>query len=236
MEDKVSRTNEINKAILKQMEVSTKIKIGGAGLSGQDNIAVGLRKEIELIVEGEAGDFFGALNSAAILNLNGNVDRFVGDTMSGGGIIVSGNAGFGVGSYLRGGIIVIRGDCADNLGQMKMGGVIVVDGSTGENAGYLQTAGEMIITGSAGHRLGEYLLDGTIYLGGQYESLGHNAKVVEMELTDINLLDTYFNHYGITSKATTFRKIVPESKDPFLSHKAKPSSSSSSSSPTEVTE
>ena len=106
MEDKVSRTNEINKAILKQMEVSTKIKIGGAGLTGQDNIAVGLQKEIELIVEGEAGDFFGALNSQAILNLNGNVNRFLGDCMSGGGIIVSGNAGFGVGSYLSGGIIV----------------------------------------------------------------------------------------------------------------------------------
>jgi glutamate synthase domain-containing protein 3 len=215
MEEKVSRTNEINRAILKQMEVSTKIKIGGAGLTGQDNIAVGLRKEIELIVEGEAGDFFGALNQSAILNLNGNAGRFVGDCMSGGGVIINGNAGFGVGSYLGGGIIVIRGDCADKTGQMKKGGVIIIDGNVGENAGYLQSEGEMIITGSAGKGLGEFLIGGTIYVGGEYESLGNNTKIVEMELSDINLLDTYFSHYGITSKATTFSKIIPISKEPF---------------------
>ena len=215
MEEKVSRTNEINRAILKQMEVSTKIKIGGAGLTGQDNIAVGLRKEIELIVEGEAGDFYGALNTSAILNLNGNAGRFVGDCMSGGGIIINGNAGFGVGSYLGGGIIVIRGDCADNTGQMKKAGVVIIDGNVGENAGYLQSDGEMIITGSAGKGLGEFIIGGTIYVGGDYESLGRNTKVVEMELADINLLDTYFNHYGITSKATTFVKIIPSSKEPF---------------------
>lgn len=215
MEEKVSRTNEINRAILKQMEVSTKIKIGGAGLTGQDNIAVGLRKEIELIVEGEAGDFFGALNLTAILNLNGNAGRFVGDCMSGGGIIINGNTGFGVGSYMGGGIVVIRGDCADNTGQMKKGGVIIIDGNVGENAGYLQSDGEMIITGSAGRGLGEFVIGGTIYIGGDYESLGRNTKIVEIELSDINLLDTYFNHYGITSKATTFKKIIPASKEPF---------------------
>jgi len=217
VEEKVSRTNEINKAIHKQMEVSTKIKIGGAGLTGQDNIAVGLRKEIELIVEGEAGDFFGALNSTAILNLNGNAERFVGDSMSGGGIIINGHAGFGVGSYLGGGIIVIRGDCADNIGQMKKGGVIIVDGSVGDNAGYLQSSGEMIITGSAGDGVGENLIGGSIYISGDYGSLGKNTRIAEMELTDINLLDTYFNHYGIASKATTFTKIVPRSGDLFSS-------------------
>lgn len=209
MEEKVSRTHDINRAINKQMEVSKKIKIGGAGLTGQDHIAVGIDKEIELIVEGEAGDFFGALNSKGILNLSGNVGRFLGDSMTGGGVIITGTADYGVGSYMTGGIVVVRGHCGDNLGQMKRGGVIIVDGNIGDSGGYLKSGGEIIITGNAGKGLGKNMFGGVIYIGGDYASIGKNIRVRELELADINLLDTYFSHYGITQKSTTFKKLVP---------------------------
>ena len=221
MEERLSRTHEINKAILKQSEISKKIKIGGAGLNGQDNIAVGLTKEVELIVEGAAGDFFGALNSSAVITLTGNVARFLGDCMSGGGIIVNGNSDFGAGSYMSGGVIVIRGNAGDNAGQVKRAGAIIIDGDAGVNAAYLMMGGDMIITGDCGESLGELMMGGAIYIGGTYESLGRNAKTAEMGLSDVNLLDTYFKHYGISAKSTTFRKIVPASSDPLTAIKAR---------------
>jgi len=220
MEERLSRTHEINKAILKQGEISKKIKIGGAGLNGQDNIAVGLTKEVELIVEGTAGDFFGALNSSAVITLTGNIARFLGDCMSGGGIIVNGNADFGAGTYMSGGVIVIRGNAGDNLGQMKRAGAIIIDGDAGHSAAYLMMGGDMIITGDSDENLGDLMIGGAIYIGGTYSSLGRNARSVEMGLNDVNLLDTYFKHYGILAKSTTFRKILPVSSDPLTAIKA----------------
>jgi glutamate synthase domain-containing protein 3 len=221
MEERLSRTHEINKAILKQSEISKKIKIGGAGLNGQDNIAVGLTKEVELIVDGTAGDFFGAMNSSAVITLTGNVARFLGDCISGGGIIVTGNCDFGAGTYMSGGVIVIRGNAGDNAGQMKRAGAMIIDGDAGINAAFLMAGGDMIITGDCAEALGDLMTGGAIYIGGTYSSLGRNAKTVEMGLSDVNLLDTYFKHYGISSKSTTFRKIVPASPDALGAIKAK---------------
>ena len=106
MAEKVVTTRDINIAIKEQLEKSKKVKI--SGLSGQDAIAVGLEKEIDISVKGTAGDFFGALNKGSVITLTGNARRFLGDTMSNGGLIVNGNVRRGAGTGMLGGIIVIR--------------------------------------------------------------------------------------------------------------------------------
>ena len=217
MEEKVSKTPDINRAISLQMQQSKKIKI--SGLKGHDSIAIGIEKEIELTVEGEAGDYFGALNHAAILKLNGNSGRFLGDTMSGGGIIVNGYIGGGTGDYMKGGIIVVKGNINGATGRMMTGGVIIVDGNVGENTGLNMCSGDIIIVGNADRALGNWMTGGRIYIGGEFSELGENSKVTDLDMQDVNLLDTYFNHYGITSHSTIFKKVIPISATPFTKNR-----------------
>ncbi len=213
MEEKVSKTPDINRAIALQMKQSKKIKI--SGLKSHDAIAVGIDAEIELTVEGEAGDYFGALNSGAIVKLNGNGGRFVGDSMTGGGIIVTGFIGGGAGDYMKGGIIVVKGNVKGACGRMMAGGVIIVDGNVGDNVGLNMCGGDIIVIGDAAGAIGNYMTGGRIYIGGEHASLGLNTTITDLDMQDVNLLDTYFNHYGISSHSTIFKKIVPTSATPF---------------------
>ena len=52
---KAITTREINKAIRQQMKKNRTIRI--KDLNGQDSIAAGINKEVEIIVEGKAGDY-----------------------------------------------------------------------------------------------------------------------------------------------------------------------------------
>jgi glutamate synthase domain-containing protein 2/glutamate synthase domain-containing protein 3 len=217
MAEKVVTSREINIAIKDQLEKSKKVKI--SGLSGQDSIAVGLEKEIDIDVKGTAGDFFGALNKGAIITLTGNARRFLGDTISSGGIIVNGNVRRGAGTGMLGGIIVIRGDVDGDLGQMNKAGTIIVSNDSGDDVGALMYGGEIIVAGSTGKNLGNWMVGGAIYIGGEIEGMGANTKIIDMTSGEIDKLRTYFKHYGIKADPGKFRKIVPE--NPKLSRLSK---------------
>jgi glutamate synthase domain-containing protein 3 len=69
--------------------------------------------------------------------------------------------------------------------------------------------------GNAGKSLGNYLIRGNIYVGGEWESLGHNTLLEEMSLADLDKLRGYFDEYGIEAEPTRFKKIVRRSEKPF---------------------
>jgi glutamate synthase domain-containing protein 2/glutamate synthase domain-containing protein 3 len=209
MAEKVVTTRDINIAIKDQLEKSKKVKI--SGLSGQDSIAVGLEKEIDISVKGTAGDFFGALNKGTIITLTGNARRFLGDTIHSGGIIVNGNVRRGAGLSMQGGIIIIRGEVDGDIGQLNKAGTIIVSENAGDDVGAYMYGGEVIVAGDTGKNLGNWMIGGAIYIGGEIESMGNNAKIVDIENTEIDKLNTYFKHYGIKAEPDKFRKIVPES-------------------------
>jgi glutamate synthase domain-containing protein 3 len=132
--ERVVSTRDINAAIHRQLEKSSIVKIGDTekgGLTGQDCIAVGLMQDAEIIVTGDAGDYFGAFNHRPLITLNGTAGRFLGDSMSGGGLIVKGRVRHGVGVYMTGGIIVIKGSSEGEVGRFNLGGAVLVNGKTG---------------------------------------------------------------------------------------------------------
>lgn len=206
MADPITSTRDINRAIRDQITKSTRIKVGG--LSGQNSVAVGIKEDVEITIEGNAGDFFAALNSGPVISLNGSAGRFLGDTLTGGGVIVSQSAQSGVGHAMSGGIIIVRGSIGDMGGVLKSGGSILVDGDVGNRLGMYMTGGDIIVTGVAGEDTGQLMLGGAIYVRGGAKNLGDNAKVVETTQDDATRLDTYFKHYNISAKGMEFKKIV----------------------------
>ena len=206
MAEKTLTTADINKAISRRSRESRVIRIGG--LSGQDAVAVGIDKDLELQVIGEAGDFFCALNDLAVITLEGSAGNYAGDNMTGGGLIINGNAGKGAGANLRQGIIVIKGKAGNALGIGNRSGTIIVQNDAGNDTGLLQCDGNIIVCGNVKKRLGHLMTGGAIFLGGTAESLGENVKVLSLNDVDKKRLKIYFEHYGIDRDPGTFKKIM----------------------------
>jgi glutamate synthase domain-containing protein 3 len=176
-------------------------------------------KSGEVIIKGDSGDYLGALNDGATIRVTGNAGRYLADNMTRGMVIVEGDAGYGAGAYCYGGTIVIRGNAGDFTAVMNKGATIIVGGNIGDEVATYMLAGDLVIVGDAGKNLGNYLIRGNIYVGGKWESLGHNTLLEEMTQADLAKLRGYFDEYGIEADPTTFKKIVRLSEKPF--YKAK---------------
>jgi formylmethanofuran dehydrogenase subunit C len=217
--EKVVTTKDINSAIRRQLLKSRIVKIGDTekgGLTGQDSIAVGLTGDAEIIVTGDAGDYFGAFNHGAVITLTGTAGRFIGDSMSAGGIIVKGRVRHGVGVYMTGGIIVVKGSVEGDCGLFNRGGTVIINGKAGDGVGSYMNTGTIIVTGKVGKNTGSWFTGGEIYLGAKPEGLGNNAEIASMDTKDIEKLRKYFEHYGIIyDDLDSYVKVVPKSSSPF---------------------
>lgn len=169
----------------------------------------------EVTIEGDGGDYLGALNDGATIHVLQNAGRYLADNMTRGTVIVEGNADYGVGAYCYGGTAVVKGNAGDFAAVMNKGASIIVNGNVGNEVATYMLAGDLVIVGNAGKNLGNYLIRGDIYIGGQWESLGHNTLLQEMTQSDLAKLRGYFAEYGIGADPTTFRKIVRRSEKPF---------------------
>lgn len=169
----------------------------------------------ELTIKGNANDYIAFLNNGAKIVVEGNTGSFIGDNSQDGEIIVKGNAGYGAGIYSCGGTIVIYGDADDAAGQMFKDGVLIIKGDVGAHVGLYMVGGEIVIVGNSGERLGDFMIEGSIYLGGECESIGNNAKFEDMNSKDLNRLSLLFEKYWIDANVKSFKKIVPVSKRPF---------------------
>jgi glutamate synthase domain-containing protein 3 len=175
----------------------------------------------ELIVQGDSGDYLGALIDGATIRVTGNAGRYLADNMTSGTVIVEGDAGYGAGQYCYGGTMVIRGSAGDFTGVMNKGATLIVEGDVGDEAATYMLAGDLIILGSAGANLGNYLIRGTIYIGGTWTSLGHNTLKEEgLSEADRANLRSLFDRYGVEGDPESLTKIVRLSERPF--YKAKP--------------
>jgi len=177
-------------------------------------LAAGL-KSGEVTIRGDTGDYLGVLNDGATIRVEGNAGRYLGDNMTRGTIMVEGDAGCGAGPYCYGGTIVVKGNAGDFTAVMNKGATILIGGDVGDEVATYMLAGELVILGNAGRNLGNYLIRGNIYIGGKWESLGHNTLLEEMTPADLAKLRDYFQQYGIEAGPGTFRKIVRLSEKPF---------------------
>jgi glutamate synthase domain-containing protein 3 len=175
----------------------------------------------ELIVEGDSGDYLGALNDGATIRVTGNAGRYLADNMTSGTVMVEGDAGYGAGQYCYGGTMVIRGSAGDFTGVINRGATIIVEGDVGDEAATYMLAGDLVILGNAGSNLGHYLIQGTIYIGGTWASLGHNTLQEDgLSEADRMKLRTLFDQYGVEGDPDSLVKIVRLSERPFYKSKS----------------
>ena len=172
-------------------------------------------KSGEVTIGGDGGDYLGVLNDGATIRVKQNAGRYLADNMTRGTVIVEGDAGYGVGSYCYGGSALVKGNAGDFTAVMNKGATIIVQGDVGDEVGTYMLAGDLVIVGEAGKNLGNYLIRGNIYVGGKWQSLGHNTLLEEMSPADLAKLRGYFQQYGIEADPASFKKIVRESEKPF---------------------
>lgn len=169
----------------------------------------------EYIIHGDAGDYLGVLNDGAHIRVLGSAGQYAGDNMTRGLIEIEGDAAYGAGLYPYGGTLVVRGNAGDFTATMNKGATILVCGNVGDECGTYHLAGDFIVAGSAGLNFGNYLIRGALYLGGTYESLGHNTELQELESNDVLKLLHYFEQYDVSADARRFKKLVAKSQKPF---------------------
>lgn len=218
-ETKLYKTEDINRAIRKQVEMGEVAPV--SGLKGHDTIAVGMPAGAVIQVSGNAGDFFGALNAGGTLTLNGDAGRFAGDMMTAGEMVLNGDAKWGVGQYLRGGIIMVKGDCKGPAGQLMKAGTIIIDGSAGREVGKYMMGGQIIVNGNTGERTGENMSGGAIFVKGEVRSLGLNARLSKPTGDDLERLRYLHKQYRFRAihddeAFSDFQKVTPESPRPLV--------------------
>jgi glutamate synthase domain-containing protein 3 len=211
MAETIYATRDINTAIRAQIKKGAATRI--EGLSGQDNIAVGLETETKITIIGNAGDFFGALNAGPSLLLKGNSGRFLGDTMKEGSIIADGTAGDGVGTHMTGGLILVKGRCGSKVGAGMKGGAIIIDDDVGDAVGLYLVRGDIIVTGNTGKNVGMNMLGGSIFVNGKVGGLGENAKLQKPNKADKIRLTRYLNEQKVHGEFK-FKKVTSEIEIP----------------------
>jgi glutamate synthase domain-containing protein 3 len=177
-------------------------------------LAAGM-KSGEVTIQGDAGDYLGAVNDGATIHVLHNAGRYLADNMTQGTVIVDGSVGYGAGAYCYGGTVVVNGDAGDFAAVMNKGASIIIKGSVGDEVATYMLAGDLVIGGDAGQNLGNYLIRGNIFVGGAWQSLGHNTQVQELTPADIARLRGLMEQYGIEGDPASFKKIVRLSEKPF---------------------
>ncbi len=206
-------TREVNTEIRKSLQANnTEITI--TNTERLNSIAVGIQEEATFDLEGDFGDFIGALNDGSEITINGSVGKYLGDNMTTGEIILNGHANDGVGFGKSNGTIVVKGNAGDGVAQLHKGGTVLVDGNIGKTAGLYMLDGDIIITGDSGKELGDWMIGGTIYIAGDYQ-LGYNARVAALTDDDKEKLNALFEKYDIEANADDFTKIIKEQLRPF---------------------
>ena len=217
MEYKIDASNKDLKLV--NSEIRKAIKNGARRIIVENashihGLAAGLKRGT-VIINGDVGDYVAALNDGATIIINGNAGKFLADNMTKGTVIVNGNAGYGAAEYCYGGLVVIRGDAGDFLGALNKGATILVVGNAGNDVGTYMIGGEMIIVGDVGENVGNWFIRGSIFVGGKWQSIGHNCKEISVESEDIRKLERYLSKYNIDANPRKFKKLVPLSVKPF---------------------
>ncbi len=213
------KTNQLETHTLKDVNrhLREAVKDGPITLTSVEDIhgiAAGL-KQGDITIDGNAGDYTGVLNAGATIHITQNTGKYAADNMTKGTIIIDGDADYGAAQYCYGGNVIIYGNAGDFTGTMNKGALILIQGDVGHEVATYMLKGDLIVVGNAGHNFANYLIRGSVYIGGEYESLGHNAKIVPMTDEDHARLRAYFETYAIQADPAKFKKIIAASEKPF---------------------
>lgn len=203
---------EINKRLKELASHTPCIILKNPG--AKHHLGVGLRSDMELVIDGNAGYFAVGLIEGPSVTINGNAGWFVADTLLDNQVVVKGNAGTGAAPSMRGGILVVKGHASSRAGQVMKGGTILIFGNAGFMTGMMMFGGRIIVLGDIGEDAGECMMGGAIYASGKVASLGLDAvfaPVSEEEFKELRELITRYDDRE--HDLSQMRKIVSAGKE-----------------------
>ena len=176
--------------------------------NGQHNIAVGLDAPVRVHIRGHAGYFVAGMNQQAEVTVYGNVGWSVAENIVSGRVRVKGFASECAGASGRGGLVVIEGDASSRCGISLKGADIVVGGSVGHMSAFMAQAGHLVVCGDAAAGLGDSLYEAVIYVRGQIEGLGADAREEPMSRTDWDRVGKLLAAAGFDHNPKSFIRVA----------------------------
>ena len=167
--------------------------------NGAHNIAVGLKADVDVTIDGHAGYYAAGMNQIANVTITGSAGTGVAENMMSGKVHVKGFASNAAGATSQGGLLVIEGDAGLRCGISLKGADIVVGGSVGSFSAFMAQAGNLVILGDAGEALGDSLYEARIFVRGSVKSLGADCEEKPLDnkthkiLTDLLIKSGYAN-------------------------------------------
>ena len=144
----------------------------GAGLARCDRIGWRLDGG-RIVVEGDAGDYAGALMHAGEMRVHGSTGALAACEMAGGELIVDGDVGdYAAGCLpgsidgMRGGLFIVRGDAGERFGDRMRRGTALVFGDAGDFLASRMVAGTIALGGAAGAHVGYAMRRGSVVFAG----------------------------------------------------------------------
>jgi len=124
-----------------------------------------------MMVQGEAGAYFGMGMKSGELTAEGNVGLYAACEMKNGLLTINGNAGDFLGAALpgnkqgmKGGTVIVKGNVGQRAGDHMRRGTMLIEGNAGDYCGSRMVAGTIAVMGQTGRFLGYAMQRGTLLL------------------------------------------------------------------------
>lgn len=220
---------------LKDLIKAKVTRISLNNVHGQRYIGTSLKGEIEITIDGTAGNDLGAFMDGAQIHVYGNAQDGCGNTINSGEIVVHGSAGDITGYAMRGGRLFIKGSVGYRAGiHMKEYGenqpIMVIGETAGDFLGEYMAGGTIVLLGlnlekEQSHRslhVGTGMHGGRIYAQGKINGLGKEALIQKIDEKDLLFLKPllsdfckYFRYDKNRISKLDFYKIIPNSERPY---------------------
>ncbi len=148
--------------------------------NGAHALAAGLDADLEVEIDGHAGNYCAGMNKRATVRVRGSAGTGVAENMMSGLVVVHGNASQSAGATAHGGLLVVHGDASARCAISLKGADIVVRGSVGHLSAFMAQTGRLVVCGDAGEALGDSIYEARLYVAGEVAALG--ADCIEKEM------------------------------------------------------
>lgn len=147
---------------------------------GLHSVAVGIKDEIDVEIDGDVGYYCAGMHQKANLTIAGMAGPGVAENMMSGRVHIKGHASQSAAATAHGGLLVVDGNASTRCGISLKGGDIVVKGNIGALSAFMAQAGRIVVCGDAGEALGDSIFEARLYVRGSVASLGTDCIAKEM--------------------------------------------------------
>jgi glutamate synthase domain-containing protein 3 len=157
---------------------------------------------------GNAGYFVAGMNKHAQVTVHGSAGWSPAENIMSGVVRIKGHVSECAGASGHGGLVVIEKGASSRCGISMKGNDIVVGGSVGHFSAFMAQAGHLVICGDAGHGLGDSLYEAVIYVRGEIQSFGADAREEPMEEGDYVTLSDLLGRAELEHHPEDFKRVA----------------------------